>query len=306
MQTRIVDACLTEGKPVIIATHLLESMINAPMPTRAEISDVSTAVRERADAVMLSGETTTGLYPLECVEVMTNIVGSIEPTEKRRFNEMVQLVEPKAKMLRAAAVLAQELGDSGVVVYDTAEALEVAQQFGDDFTLTTCEFVRGTVLVRCADGDRERGFELLAKAARLALEHRYTIIAAWCADLDVATEKHRRGDDDTAIELAEDVLENELRCGEHINLGWTITILVESLLHRGGEGDIDAAQGAVDRLATLPAEPGFVYHDLPLLRLNALLARARGENAAYPNFVTNTERKRRNSEWKATLRSLAP
>src|SRR6185295_17533816 len=105
VQTRIVELCLAEGKPVIIATHLLESMIAAPMPTRAEISDVSTAVRERADAVMLSGETTTGLYPLECVEVMTNIVNSIEPAERRRFNEGLQLAEPKAKMLRAAAVL---------------------------------------------------------------------------------------------------------------------------------------------------------------------------------------------------------
>ena len=107
VQTRIVDLCLTEGKPVIIATHLLESMISAPMPTRAEISDISTAVRERADAVMLSGETTTGLYPLECVEVMKNIVNSIEPTEKRRMNEVIELDEPKAKMLRSAAVLAR-------------------------------------------------------------------------------------------------------------------------------------------------------------------------------------------------------
>jgi pyruvate kinase len=117
VQTRIVETCLAEGKPVIIATHLLESMIGAPMPTRAEISDVSTAVRERADAVMLSGETTTGLYPLECVEVMTNIVNSVEPAERRRLNEGLELVEPKAKMLRAAAVLAQELGDSGIVVF---------------------------------------------------------------------------------------------------------------------------------------------------------------------------------------------
>jgi pyruvate kinase len=117
VQTRIVDLCLAEGKPVIIATHLLESMISAPMPTRAEISDVSTAVRERADAIMLSGETTTGLYPLECVEVMKNIVKTIEPTEKRGINEVIQLREPKAKMLRSAAVLAQELEHSGIVVF---------------------------------------------------------------------------------------------------------------------------------------------------------------------------------------------
>ncbi len=117
VQTRIVETCLSLGKPVIIATHLLESMISSPMPTRAEISDVATAVRERADAVMLSGETTTGLYPLECVQVMKNIIQSIEPTEKRGWNEGFQLEEPKAKMLRSAAVLAQELGGSGVVVF---------------------------------------------------------------------------------------------------------------------------------------------------------------------------------------------
>ncbi|MEQ1913064.1 MAG: pyruvate kinase, partial [Vicinamibacterales bacterium] len=117
VQRRIVDTCLSEGKPVIIATHLLESMIFAPMPTRAEISDVSNAVRERADAVMLSGETTTGAYPLECVKVLKNIIGSTEPSETRGLNESIRLVEPKAKMLRSAAVLAQELGNSGIVVF---------------------------------------------------------------------------------------------------------------------------------------------------------------------------------------------
>lgn len=117
VQRRIVDLCLARGKPVIIATQLLESMISSPMPTRAEISDVSTAVRERADAVMLSGETTTGQYPLECVEVLKNIARSIEPTETRRVNEEISFTEPKSKMLRSAATLAQDLGRSGIVVF---------------------------------------------------------------------------------------------------------------------------------------------------------------------------------------------
>jgi pyruvate kinase len=117
VQTELVHACQAEGKPVIIATHLLESMIGSPMPTRAEISDVSNAIREQADALMLSGETATGAYPLESVQVLKNIIQSIEPSVSGALNSKIQLKEPKAKMLRSAAVLAQELGTSGIVVF---------------------------------------------------------------------------------------------------------------------------------------------------------------------------------------------
>ena len=117
VQTELVRACQAEGKPVIIATHLLESMTSSPIPTRAEISDVSTAVREQADAVMLSGETTTGSYPLESVEVFKNIIKSVEPTVHASLNSRIRLREPKPKMLRSAAGLAQELGQSGIVVF---------------------------------------------------------------------------------------------------------------------------------------------------------------------------------------------
>ena len=117
VQTRMVEVCHRLGKPVIIATHLLESMISAPMPTRAEISDISTAVRERADAVMLSGETTTGSYPLECVDVMKNIIQTIEPSAPGVINETIELTTPKAKMLRAAVRLGQSLGNSAVLVF---------------------------------------------------------------------------------------------------------------------------------------------------------------------------------------------
>ena len=118
VQRQIVDACRIEGKPVIIATHLLESMIESPVPTRAEISDVSNAVREQADAVMLSGETTTGHYPHESIDVLKNIIRTIEPSVPTQLNTEIKLHHPKSKMLRSAAVLAQELGeDSGIVVF---------------------------------------------------------------------------------------------------------------------------------------------------------------------------------------------
>ena len=104
VQTQLVRACQAEGKPVIIATHLLESMIHSPMPTRAEISDVSNAVRERADAVMLSGETTTGRVSARIGRGAQKIIESIEPTVDGALNSRMKLREPKAKMLRSAAV----------------------------------------------------------------------------------------------------------------------------------------------------------------------------------------------------------
>ncbi len=117
VQTELIEACRAQGKPVIIATHLLESMISSPMPTRAEISDVSHAIREQADAVMLSGETTVGKYPLESVQVMKNIIKSIEPSVREDINRVIQLLEPKSKMLRSSVMLAQELGNSAIVVF---------------------------------------------------------------------------------------------------------------------------------------------------------------------------------------------
>jgi adenylate cyclase len=167
---------------------------------------------------------------------------------------------------------------------DTVEALEIAEQFGDNFLLTNCEFTYGLVLVRREDTDREFGFELLARARRVALDHRYTIIAAWCADLDIAAEKNRAGDYDGAIDLCRGVLENEIRSGEGINRGWSTTVLVQSLLNRRRDGDLEEAQAAVDRLAAMPTEPVFLYHELPLLRLNALVAKARGDEAGYRDF----------------------
>jgi len=117
IQRKIVKTCLRVGKPVIVATHMLESMIDSPMPTRAEVTDVANAVFEQTDAIMLSGETTVGKYPVKCVEVFDRISQRIERSGGANFYEQAELTSPRQKMVKSAVVMANELKADAIVVF---------------------------------------------------------------------------------------------------------------------------------------------------------------------------------------------
>ncbi len=117
IQRRIVKRCLKLGRPVIVATHMLESMISAPVPTRAEVTDIANAVFEQADAIMLSGETTVGKYPVECVKVLHRVASRIEQTGGAGYAKEAMLLDDREKTVHSAVVLANSLPNSKLVIF---------------------------------------------------------------------------------------------------------------------------------------------------------------------------------------------
>ncbi len=116
VQRKIVRLCHEQGKRVIVATHLLESMIENPIPTRAEVTDVANAVYEEVDAIMLSGETTVGKYPLRCVEYMDRIARTAERLPGLRFCDNLVRDNNKQHLAHSAVQLAESMDAAGIVV----------------------------------------------------------------------------------------------------------------------------------------------------------------------------------------------
>ena len=126
LQKQITRACRRAGKPVVIATQMLESMITPPVPTRAEVSDVATAVFEGADAVMLSAESAAGDFPFEAVSTMDKIATQVEQDPNYQNIIHAQRTEPEATGADAISAAARQIAETlklaAVVCYTTSGA----------------------------------------------------------------------------------------------------------------------------------------------------------------------------------------
>jgi len=165
----------------------------------------------------------------------------------------------------------------------TADALRLAEQYGDDFALGLARMARITALRLRDDTDHEAEVDLL-RVARESPMWSGNKQGVMMVDCEIAAQELRTGHTDDAIELSRTVVDDSFDGGEVLTRAPAVTVLVESLLRRGTDADVQEAEAAIERLATVTVEPGFVLFELPLLRMRALLARARGDETGYREF----------------------
>jgi pyruvate kinase len=186
-QKEIIRACRLAGKPVVVATQMLDSMVHSPAPTRAEASDVATAVYDGADAVMLSAESAAGDYPVESVTMMDRIIQSTE--QDRSYRPILHALHPEPEataadaITAAAAQVATTIGAAAIVSYTMSgsTALRAARERPDvpiivlTNSLKTAQrlaLLWGAHCVHTADVSTTR--EMVAKACRIAAEENFT------------------------------------------------------------------------------------------------------------------------------------
>ena len=168
---------------------------------------------------------------------------------------------------------------------ETAEALRIAESSSDDFILYMGRLSRGLVLVSRDGPEREAGLDLFTQARDAAVMAHFSLSALTIVDPEFAMETARSGDLDGAIEMVRAIVDGAYESGDMIWRGRATEVLAQLLVRRGSVGDQQNAQAAIDRLGAVPTDPGFVLHELPLLRSRALLALARGDENGYRNFL---------------------
>ena len=180
-----------------------------------------------------------------------------------------------------AAIANAILSPTVAVLCEAEEALTFAEQSGGDVAVGQGIQYLGILLVRLGGSSRAKGFQLLDRVRTMALEQRYNAAVVPLTDILLAEERMRIGDVAGAIWLSRPAVNEFFVAGDVMWAGYGTNVLVEALLRRKISADLENAKVAVDRLAATQVEPDFVVHRIWLLRAQALLARAYGDNAAY-------------------------
>jgi class 3 adenylate cyclase len=166
------------------------------------------------------------------------------------------------------------------------DAVQNAEQSGDDLALTVARMTLGLALVHChTAAEHDRGQKLLAEVGEVLVCRGHNLGELPIVEIYLARERARRGDRDDAIPLMRGAVDHLFRDGQLLAWGIPATgVLVETLLNRGTDADVADAEAAIDRLAAAHHDDGLPMRDILLLRLRALLARAHGDAAAYTHF----------------------
>ncbi|HEX6660273.1 MAG TPA: pyruvate kinase [Sphingomicrobium sp.] len=185
LQNRIVACARQFGKPVVVATQMLESMVTSPTPTRAEVSDVATAIYDGADAVMLSAESATGQYPIESVQMMDRIANSVErdPAYQARIHFTQTKLEPTTAdaLAGSARQIADTVSAKSMVCFTSSgsTARRIARErprvptlamSASMITARRMGLIWGVYAVHTRDVSNFE--EMVEKAKRMALRHR--------------------------------------------------------------------------------------------------------------------------------------
>ncbi len=171
-------------------------------------------------------------------------------------------------------------------VREMEDALRIAERSGDDMAVLLSPAMLGFALVhRHTDAERSSGQKLLAEVSDVLRHRGHNLSELRLFNVYLARETARRGDRDGAIPLMFAAVDQMVCEGQLLSWGIPATgVLVETLLERGTENDIVDAEAAIERLAAAPADDGLAIRDVWLLRVRALLARARGDAAAYAHL----------------------
>jgi hypothetical protein len=166
------------------------------------------------------------------------------------------------------------------------DALRIAERSSDDLALTFAQITLGLALVhRPTAAERDRGQMVLAEVSEVFLRRGHNLADLPIVNVYLARERARRGHRDDAIPLMRAAVDHLVREGQLPGWGIPATgVLVETLLDRGADGDVAEAEAAITRLAHAPADDELVMREIWLLRLRALLARARGDETSYRDY----------------------